>query len=142
MNFIIYFNDLYIMNWDFLNILGLWLYYWNRLNMPTFIEQMTTENQTEISNLSLFIMKSFEIRFFYIFWLSMHLALSFLYVFDLMICNCIYIECIYVYVLPVYSEAFLPIVFWNKLLNCWYTICDLVIYYLWGCSTGQHNMLL
>jgi len=32
--------------------------------MPTFIEQMTTENQTEISNLSMFIMKSFEIRFF------------------------------------------------------------------------------
>jgi len=32
--------------------------------MPKFIEQMTTENQTEISNLSMFIMKSFEIRFF------------------------------------------------------------------------------
>ena len=118
--------------------------------MPKIIEQMTTENQTEICNLSMFIMKSFEIRFLFLFWLSMHLDRSFLYIFDLMmsnynyvlICNCIYIECIYVYVLPVYSEAFLPIVFWNKLLKFWYTIYDFVIYYLWGCSTGQHNMFL
>ena len=48
----------------------------------------------------------------------MHLALSFLYIFDLMmsnynyvlICNCIYIECIYVRLLLVYTEAFLPVV--------------------------------
>ena len=72
--------------------LGLWPYYWNRLNMPKFIEPMTTENQTDICNLSMFIMKSFEIRFLYIFWSSMYLALSFLYIFDLMMCNCIYIE--------------------------------------------------
>jgi len=30
--------------------------------MPKFIELMTTENKTEIRNLSMFIMKSFEIR--------------------------------------------------------------------------------
>ena len=30
--------------------------------MPKFIEIMTTENKIEIRNLSLFIMKSFEIR--------------------------------------------------------------------------------
>ena len=30
--------------------------------MPRFIEQMTTENVTEISNLSMYITKAFEIR--------------------------------------------------------------------------------
>jgi len=30
--------------------------------MPKFIEQMTTENVTEISNLSMYITKAFEIR--------------------------------------------------------------------------------
>jgi len=33
-----------------------------RLNMPTFIELITTENKIEIRNVSMFIMKSFEIR--------------------------------------------------------------------------------
>jgi len=32
--------------------------------MPKKIELMTTENQTDICNLSMFIMKSFAIRFF------------------------------------------------------------------------------
>jgi len=36
--------------------------------MPKVIEPMTTENQTEICNLSMFIIKSFEIIiFFYMF---------------------------------------------------------------------------
>ena len=36
-------------------------YYWKRLNMPKFIELIKTENKTEIRNVSMFIMKSFEI---------------------------------------------------------------------------------
>ena len=38
------------------------LYYWNILNMPKLIELIKTENKIEIRNLSMFIMKSFEIR--------------------------------------------------------------------------------
>jgi len=37
-------------------------YYWKRLNMPTFIKLMKKENKIEIRNVSMFIMKSFEIR--------------------------------------------------------------------------------
>ena len=37
-------------------------YYWKRLNMPTLIKLMKTENKIEIRNVSMFIMKSFEIR--------------------------------------------------------------------------------
>jgi len=51
-------------------------YYWKRLNMPTFIELVKTENKIEIGNLSMFIMKSFEIRKPFIL-ISMHLTLSF-----------------------------------------------------------------
>ena len=61
-----------------------------------------------------------------------------LIVVDLLICNCIYIECICVYVLPVYSESIMSIVFWNKLLEFWYSICDFVIYYLWMKKTNDH----
>jgi len=35
--------------------------------MPKFIELMTTENQTNMCNLSMFIMKSFEIIFLFLF---------------------------------------------------------------------------
>ena len=46
------------------NETGRWhkTYYWKRLNMPKIIELMKTENKIEIRNLSMFIMKSFEIR--------------------------------------------------------------------------------
>ena len=67
-------------------------YYWKRLNMPKFIELIKkTENKIEIRNLSMFIMKSFEIRTKTFILISMHHA-SFLYihVVDLLICNCIY----------------------------------------------------
>ena len=37
-------------------------YYWKRLNMPELIELMKTENKIELRNVSMFIMKSFEIR--------------------------------------------------------------------------------
>ena len=37
-------------------------YYWKRLNMPKFIELIKTENKIEIRNVSMFIMKSFEMR--------------------------------------------------------------------------------
>ena len=37
-------------------------YYWKILNMSKFIELIKTENKIEIRNLSMFIMKSFEIR--------------------------------------------------------------------------------
>jgi len=37
-------------------------YYWKILNMPKFIELIKTENKIEIRNLSMFILKSFEIR--------------------------------------------------------------------------------
>ena len=62
--------------------------------MPKFIELMTTENKTEIRKLSMFIMKSFEIRKKHFSLISMHLTLSFLYihVVDLLIRNCIYNE--------------------------------------------------
>ena len=36
--------------------------YWKRLNMPKFIELIKTENKIEIRNVSMFVMKSFEIR--------------------------------------------------------------------------------
>jgi len=62
--------------------------------MPKFIELMTTENKTEIRNLSMFIMKSFEIRKKHFSLISMPLTLSFLYihVVDLLIRNCMYNE--------------------------------------------------
>ena len=37
-------------------------YYWKRLNMPKFIKLIKTENKIEIRNVSMFVMKSFEIR--------------------------------------------------------------------------------
>jgi len=36
-------------------------HYW-KINMPKFIELLKTENKIEIRNVSMFIMKSFEIR--------------------------------------------------------------------------------
>ena len=71
------------------------LYYWKILNMPKFIELMTTENKTEIRNLSMFIMKSFEIRKTHTFlWLVCPSRFLFLYihVVVLLIRNCIYNE--------------------------------------------------
>ena len=52
-------------------------YYWKRLNMPKKIELMKTENKIEIRNLSMFIMKSFEIRKEIFILISMLLTLSF-----------------------------------------------------------------
>jgi len=54
--------------------------YWKRSNMPKFIELMTTENVTEIRNVSMYIMKSFEIRKKSLFRVSMSLTLSCIYV--------------------------------------------------------------
>jgi len=44
--------------------------------MPQFIELMKTENKTEIRNVSMFIMKSFEMRKYFIL-TSMSFTLSF-----------------------------------------------------------------
>jgi len=52
---------------------------WKISNMPKFIELMTTENVTEIRNVSMYIMKSFEIRKKTLFRVSMSLTLSCIY---------------------------------------------------------------
>ena len=52
-------------------------YDWKRLNMSKFIELIKTENKIEIRNLSMFIMKSFEIRKKTFILISMHRTLSF-----------------------------------------------------------------
>ena len=73
--------------------------------MPNVFELMTTENIIEIRNLSMFIMKSLKIRQKN-FILIKYAPLAFLYipVVDLLMCNCIYIECIHVCLLLVYRD--------------------------------------
>jgi len=62
--------------------------------MPTFIELMKTENKIEIRKLSMFIMKSFEIRKTTLFGLvyAPHALFLYIHVVDLLICICIYNE--------------------------------------------------
>jgi len=61
--------------------------------MPNFIELLKTENKIEIRNVFIFITKSFELRKKHFILRSMPLMLSFfIYVVDLLICNCIYNE--------------------------------------------------
>jgi len=47
------------------------------MNMPKFIELMKTENKIDIRNLSMFIMKSFELEKKLYILIGMHLTLSF-----------------------------------------------------------------
>jgi len=59
--------------------------------MPKFVELMTTENVIEIRIVSMHIMKCFEFlkkKYF-----IEHARHAFLYLVDVLICNCIYIEC-------------------------------------------------
>ena len=96
-------------------------YYWKRLNMPKCIGLIKTEHKIEIRKLSMFIMKSFEIRKKTLFWLVCTSRFLFVYTcswfVDMSLYLFMYNECIYVSLLTVYWEAFLTIVLWNKLLK-------------------------
>ena len=68
--------------------------------MPKFIELIKTENKTEIRNVSMFIMKSFEIRKkLYFDEYAPHAFFLYTHVVDLFICNCIYLCIMNVYML-------------------------------------------
>jgi len=69
-------------------------YYWKRMNMPKFIELMKTENKIDIRNLSMFIMKSFELENppLYFDWYAPHAFFLYIHVVILLICLCIYNE--------------------------------------------------
>ena len=92
-------------------------YYWKRLNMPNFIELLKTENKIEIRNLFIFITLSFDIRKKHFILSSMPLMLSFfIYVVDLLICNCIYNEgrwfvdiSLYLCILNIYNYRYIYI---------------------------------
>jgi len=76
--------------------------------MPKFIELMTTENKK-------FIYVYYESLWDYTKpFTSIKLAPhAFMYIFVVLIYNRIYIECIYICLLLVYTEAFLPVVLWK-----------------------------
>ena len=98
-----------------------------RLNMPKFIELIKTENKIEVINLSMFIMKSFEIRKKPLFWLVCTSRFLFVYTCSWFVYMSLYLfmynECIYVSLLTVYWEPYLPIVLWNKLLKLFKYVC-------------------
>ena len=72
--------------------------------MPNVVELMTTENKIEIRHLSMFIRKGIDIRIFIIFFIKYApLALSFFYIADVLMCNYIYITCVY-FVYCMYTE--------------------------------------
>ena len=73
---------------------------------------ITTENEFEIRNVSMILMQSLKHRKY-----APRALCLYIHAVDWLLCNCIYNECIYVCLLPVYREAFLSIVFWNKLLQ-------------------------
>ena len=89
--------------------------------MPKFIELIKTENKIEIRNVYMFIMNSFEIRFFLKFWLVCTSRFLFVYTCTWFVYKSLYLfmynECIYVSLLTVYWEPFLHIVLWNKLVK-------------------------
>ena len=47
-----------------------------------------------------------------------YVLFALMYIVDVLIRNCICVECRYVYLLLVYTEVFLSVVLWNKLYIC------------------------